>query len=518
MPVRLPTFWLKLGLAVGIVAAGDVLLFDIDAIGVNLGILLTSATVALVLTNPAIRHCRLSIWAILAAGLLALLPFERPSFVGFLLWALAMAVAALAPRAARGDDGWRWFQRLLFGGLKALVGPALDLRDALKVRARSGPLKLTAVLLAAILPIAGGALFLALFASANPVIAQAFATLSLRPFEPARLIFWFVVGLPVWAVLRPRGVRRLLRTPGVEGDFDLPGVTTASITVSLLVFNTVFAIQNGLDIAYLWSGAGLPEGVTFANYAHQGAYPLIATALLAGLFVVVFLRPGSATAARPVVRWLVIVWVAQNVFLVASTALRTLDYIDVYSLTRMRIAALLWMGLIAVGLLLILWRLLRAKSSGWLINANLATAAVALLGCSVVDLGAVAAAWNVRHAHEVGGRGVNLDLCYMRTLQGAALVPLTQVEHGPYDRVFLERVAFTRRLLMGEMAERQANWRGWRWRDARRIAWAELNIYESPEMPDASARDCNAEFLTPPPAATLPSATPPLTPTPNPGT
>ncbi|WP_293676669.1 DUF4153 domain-containing protein [uncultured Phenylobacterium sp.] len=510
MPARLPTFWLKLVLAVGIVAAGDALLFDVDGLGANLGVLLLSATVAFAIVSPAVRRHRLSAIALAATALLALLPFERPSFLGLLLWALAMAVAALGPRAAGGDDGWRWLQRLVIGGLKALVGPALDLRDALKVRARSRPVMLTAVLLAAILPIAGGTLFVALFTNANPVIAQALATLSLPAFEPARLIFWVVLGLVVWAVLRPRGLRRFLKTPGLDRDLDLPGVTTASITVSLAVFNLVFAIQNGLDIAYLWSGAGLPDGVTFAQYAHASAYPLIATALLAGLFVVVFLRPGSATAARPLVRWLVIAWVAQNVFLVASTALRTLDYIDAYSLTRMRIAALLWMGVVALGLILILWRLLSARNSGWLINANLVAAGLVLAVCSVVDLGSVAAAWNVRHAREFGGRGVELDLCYMRQLKGAALVPLADIETRDIPPNLRDRIQYTRRVIQAEMADRQSHWRGWRGRDARRLSWTLLLIYEPPKMPSSVGRDCHGAY-TPPP-------TPPLTPTANPRT
>ena len=70
--------------------------------------------------------------------------------------------------------------------------------------------------------------------------------------------------------------------------------------VSLVAFNLIFALQNGLDLAFLWSGAPLPGDLTLAGYAHRGAYPLIATALLAGLFVLVTLRPGSATARRAV--------------------------------------------------------------------------------------------------------------------------------------------------------------------------------------------------------------------------
>ena len=65
------------------------------------------------------------------------------------------------------------------------------------------------------------------------------------------------------------------------------------MTLSLAAFNLIFALQNGLDIFFLWSGAPLPEGMTLAEYAHRGAYPLIATALLAGLFVLVTMRPRS---------------------------------------------------------------------------------------------------------------------------------------------------------------------------------------------------------------------------------
>jgi hypothetical protein len=203
------------------------------------------------------------------------------------------------------------------------------------------------------------------------------------------------------------------------------------VTLSLVVFNLLFGLQNGLDAAFLWSSADLPEGVTLAEYAHRGAYPLIGTAVLAGLFVLVALSPGSETARRPWIRRLVVLWVLQNLFLVASTMLRTIDYIAVYSLTELRTAALAWMALVGVGLALICWRMLRGKSAAWLLNANTAAAGVVLAAASIVDLGAVAAGWNVAHAREVGGRGAALDLCYLNGLGGSALVPLTGWRRAP---------------------------------------------------------------------------------------
>jgi hypothetical protein len=63
----------------------------------------------------------------------------------------------------------------------------------------------------------------------------------------------------------------------------LPGVTVGAVRLSLIAFNALFALQNGMDLAWLWGLMPLPAGITLADYAHRGAYPLIVTALLAGL-------------------------------------------------------------------------------------------------------------------------------------------------------------------------------------------------------------------------------------------
>jgi hypothetical protein len=212
--------------------------------------------------------------------------------------------------------------------------------------------------------------------------------------------------------------------------------------------------------------------MTLAEYAHRGAYPLIATALLAALFVLIALRPGSETAASAPIRRLVYLWIGQNVFLVASTMLRTADYIEAYSLTRLRIAALVWMVLVALGLILICIRIWREKSASWLINANFAAALLALTGCAAIDLGAAAAAWNVRHAREVGGRGTGLDYCYLWSLQSSALLPLVELESRPLRPEVRAKVEWLRNVAMDRLQTRQADWHGWTLRGARRLGHA----------------------------------------------
>ena len=179
----------------------------------------------------------------------------------------------------------------------------------------------------------------------------------------------------------------------------------------------------------------------------------------------------------------------------------------------LRISALAWMGLVALGLVLICVRLLRDKSSSWLINANAAAAAAVLLATSLVDLGAVAAAWNVRNAREVNGHGPRIDLCYLTELKGAALVPLAELEGRPLPVELQETVVSVRRQVMDDLLARQQGWRTWSWRDARRLKAASALLGERPP-PAATLRPrrCDGALVRPPAPA------PPLTAPAQPGT
>jgi hypothetical protein len=272
----------------------------------------------------------------------------------------------------------------------------------------------------------------------------------------------------------------------------LPGVSPGSVTLSLIAFNLIFVLQNLMDVLYLGGLASMPAGVTLADYAHRGAYPLIATALLAALFVLVTLRPGSTTAEVPLIRRLVVVWIAQNIVLVGSSILRTVDYVEAYSLTGLRIAALAWMVLVGFGLGAICWRLLRGRSAAWLININLAAALMALTVASFVNFGAMAAQWNVRHAREVGGAGVRLDLCYLNRLGPSALLPLIELEgRSDIDLAFRERVQAVREMNLDQL-ERDQTGGGWSLRGQWRLKQAHRILARRPVRAIArGARACN---------------------------
>jgi hypothetical protein len=201
----------------------------------------------------------------------------------------------------------------------------------------------------------------------------------------------------------------------------------------------------------------------------------------------------------------VLLWVAQNLLLVAFSILRTIDYIEVYSLTELRIAALLWMGLVALELVLICWRLFRGRSASWLINANAIAALIVLSAATIIDFGAIAAQWNVRHAREVGGRGAPIDLCYLERLGDSALLPLIELERSRrWSPTMYDRLVWIRQYAVDELRVAQSDWRQWSWRGARRLAAAEAALGPNPAGAGRAphGRDCGGSRREPEPMLT----------------
>lgn len=481
------SFLIKIGVAALLAAAFDRLFPEAPG-GVCIGLFALAWLLGLILARPDVRRPRLATAVALAlAAIFCLsLGFDPGPLAWVLFWA-ALSIGALLPRAAAFDDAWRWAVRLGLHGVTGIAKPVVDLVHLLAVRPRSK--RLSARSLAALLglPLVGTAIFTALFASANPVIADWLDRIQLPSI--GEVVKWGVATFLVWPALRPHRIVTRLKIP--EPAIGLPGTSLPSVLIALSAFNALFALQNGLDIAFLWSGASLPAGMSMTEYVHRGAYPLILTALLAGLFVLTMLRPGTASGNSRRARRLVALWVAQNVLLVASSALRTIRYVEDYELTAWRIAALLWMALVATGLLLICCRIWFGKSARWLINANALAAAAVLIPCCFVDIQAIAAQWNVRHAREIGGRGQKIDLCYLQSMGSPALLPLIELEQRPLPSDLRDRVANVRGLILDRIVTEQSHWWSWTPHGAMRLAQARIRLGPAPAMPAGPPRPCD---------------------------
>ena len=243
----------------------------------------------------------------------------------------------------------------------------------------------------------------------------------------------------------------------------------AAILRSLIVFNLMFAVQSVLDAAYLWGGVALPDGMTYASYAHRGAYPLIVTALIAAGFVLAALKPGSATSGDALIKRLVYLWVAQNIALVVSSILRLDLYVGIYALTYWRVAAFAWMGLVAAGLALIIARIALGKSNKWLLTANFLTLSATLYACCYINFAGLIAGYNVDHSFEMSGQGTSLDTWYLRELGPAAFPAIDRYLAGRdiLADPTLSEIASARAGAGDWYRRSQENWRGWSLRDWR---------------------------------------------------
>ncbi|WP_294235654.1 DUF4173 domain-containing protein [uncultured Sphingomonas sp.] len=468
------TFGIKLIGAAALVGLAHLFFYGEEP-GWTLGGFALAWTVLLLLLRPDVRASRLARVAVAMATLFGVMLVDNPGPLKWLLFGVSIGMATLLP-LRQFDDAMHWAGRLFAHGLGSLVAPFRDAARIARARRRRPGRRAIAVAAMLVVPVLGSALFLTLFAQANPLIEQAFASVRLPGLSDltARILFSLLFLVMIWSSLRPR--RTLLPQGFIArpGPASLPPIGRATLILSLATFNLIFAVQNALDLAFLWSGAPLPHGVTLADYAHRGAYPLIVTALLAGGFVLV-----AGRSRDRLVRRLIVLWVAQNILLVASSILRTVDYIAAFGLSGWRIAALAWMGLVALGLALIVWRMLRGRSARWLVNANALAAGVVLTAGCASDLGAIAASWNVAHARSAA----DIDLCYLDGLGPSALLPLIALERRAAGPILRDRTRILIASTLAQLESEQADWHSWTWRNARRLSAARTLVGRRPKPP-----------------------------------
>lgn len=409
-----------------------------------------------------------------ALGLCLALLHDPGFLAAGLLWSM-LAILVLRPTFAKPDDARDIVLRLTALACSAAIRPFKDLGLLARAGKRrpGSRFRLTPF----ILPAAALILFGTLLVWANPILedmaGRIDATSITDLFRAERLLVWSLTGIIAWSLLRSAALHLPKAVPhdATRPDGRLTRLfSPPSVLVALLLCNAIFALQNGLDIAYLWAGETLPGGMTHAEYAHRGAYPLILTALLAGAFVLIALRPGSPTEHHAGVRALIHLWLGQNVFLVASAILRTLNYVEDYSLTLLRLAALIWMGLVGLGLVLIVLRIAFGKSGRWLINANALAAAGILYIAAFTNQAGFVADYNVRHARDVGGRGQFLDMPYLDELGPAALPALDWFIARLHDAPHAGTAMQYRTNLYAKLVLQQQDWRSWTWAGDRLLA------------------------------------------------
>ena len=437
-----PMFFVALLLA-------DVLIWGLQpGIGVALLMLLLGAAIALTVARSLTRGRALGAFAVLIVAVAPLVEVVQFGTVMVAFLGLSTFAVMIVAEDWNSAALWRAVARLPGYGVVQAIRDAFALR--VQVPSKGG---FRGVIFDWALPVGVGALFFILFTAANPMLDKwlsAFATIDpdvLPQFE--RVMFWLLVAVWVWPLLRltPMMSRLTRVNPTSVRALRSEFLTERSVSRALVVFNVIFLIQTTLDIGYLWGGVALPEGMTYAAYAHRGAYPLIATALLAGVFA---LLAQPYLGSGVLVRRLLYLWIAQNVVLVVSSILRLDLYVDVYGLTRLRFAAFVWMVVVALGLVLIIMQTVGQRTVGWVLQRAFGLGLLAIYLCNLVNIDGVIARHNLADDH-----GSDYYLCGLS--EGAVPAILKHdLENGT-------RLCFRYRPHLSQ----RDDWREWGYRNAR---------------------------------------------------
>ncbi|MBL9054058.1 MAG: DUF4173 domain-containing protein [Tabrizicola sp.] len=449
-----------------LVAIGDLLFFR-QAVGLSLALFAVAVFLAVALTQSL--HLRRGPVILLVLSALPVVEHLQPLSLAFL--GLGLTASLL------------WAQ----GGTGALGQRALALWATLPWRGALDGYRQTTVVLQSdtlrgqwraargwAFP-AGGALVLAgLLLLANPLLVQMlsdlFAIRGPGVLTLGRLSLWLGLALMLWPLIAPPPPAVRAELPALPACFR---PSAQSVARGLLVFNAILAVQTVMDAAYLWGGASLPAGLTAAKYAHRGAYPLLATALLVGAFAL-SARPFAREDRR--LRGLLLLWLAQNVALVLSALLRLELYVEAFGLTYLRLHSAIWMGLVAAGLGLTAWQVWRDRSNLWLLTRSAGLALATLYACGFINFAAIVATENLSRD--------NFDGTYVCELgpTAAAAVAAAGREIWTYDRDWSEymRCPTAAPVIQG--------WRDWGFRDWRVRRYSDAILAEKAANEDSGRR------------------------------
>ena len=167
--------------------------------------------------------------------------------------------------------------------------------------------------------------------------------------------------------------------------------------------------MNTIDAAYLWQQAKLPEGVSFSTFVHTGVYSLIfATLLSAGEKETMFHQSIEIVRSRGL-KALALLWIAQNLVLIAGVFLRLKLYVEAYQLSELRIYVGCFLLLVTAGFGLLAWHVVRDGTLGTLVFRNVLATFALFFVLQFPDVAGYVARFNVNQWRHDSHRMLDTD-------------------------------------------------------------------------------------------------------------
>ncbi|HWB08444.1 MAG TPA: DUF4153 domain-containing protein [Pirellulales bacterium] len=267
------------------------------------------------------------------------------------------------------------------------------------------------------LPLAAFVGFGTVFVLANPDLLASFSEVLEQVVKQARewllrlslgeTVFWIGAAWVATGLLlqasRGHAERSEPRNPPSDGSGEgaEPTATETSrlypaFRNTLLTVITLFAVYLVFEFRTLWFRE-FPKGFYYSGYAHEGAAWLtFALALATTVLSLVFRGSVMHDPRLAKLRRLGWLWSAENFVLAVAVYHRMGIYIDFNGMSPMRMVGLYGMSAVVVGFILVLWKIGRGRSFGWLVRRQLWTLAIAIYLFALTPVDAIVVEYNVR--------------------------------------------------------------------------------------------------------------------------
>lgn len=162
------------------------------------------------------------------------------------------------------------------------------------------------------------------------------------------------------------------------------------------LLSAMYLVFCGVQVLYLFVGnMQLPEGMTYADYAHRGFYMLLFVCMV-NLVLVLFMR--KYFAVHKILNVMLFLICACTFVMMASSAYRMFLYIAAYQLTFLRVLVLV--ALVALALLMAGVVLMIIKPQFPLFRYSLVVVSVIYLCLAFSHVDGMIASYNLSHAEE----------------------------------------------------------------------------------------------------------------------
>jgi hypothetical protein len=341
-------------------------------------------------------------------------------------------------------------------------------------------------------------LFFALYKNSNPIFAEYTKWINLDFLTLDWAWFTFVGLLLLYPFVYHRvvppieswenGLRTRIESTSSPDNQKRLETEKLSLLCLFALLNLMLVLINIGDVNTILLNGSLPAGVKHSDFVHNGVGTLIFSIVLAVGIVMYFLRGDlNFIKGNKMFKFLVLLWIFQNILMLISTAYRNQLYISEYTLTYKRIGVYVWLLLSMLGLIITAMKVYFNQTNWFLIRYNVAIWFTVLSLGGLVDWDLQITRYNLKNKafHEIDFNYLMelsntnipemLEFCKQKAVMEK--IPFTKEEvrsagHYHTNHYYISLMHYKLENYLGSYRK---DWRSWDLRDERIMNYLGLN-------------------------------------------